>query len=372
MLEDGDTIIDGGNSDYRDDLRHAAALAQRGLSFVDCGTSGGVFGLERGYCLMIGGPDDVVARLAPIWDSLAPGVEAAGRTPGRAGEPAPEERGWLHCGPNGAGHFVKMVHNGIEYALMAAYAEGLNILRHADAGSVARGADAETAPLAHPEHYSYDLPLDRIAEVWRRGSVIGSWLLDLTAHALSQSPDLEEFAGRVSDSGRGPVDAAGRHRHVDPRPGAGRSAVRPVLLPRRGPVQPPGAVGHAQGVRRASGEAPGLAPRGQPSDWRHSRATERLVVRRAEDLDAQHPVPQAAAGPDHAGRGPRGGVRLRHADAHQRAEQHLPGHLRGQRPGRPGLPRRPRSTSTSPRTPATALPCCWTNRSSTRCAAFPG
>jgi len=202
-LEPGDTIIDGGNSDYRDDLRHAQDLAQGGLGFIDCGTSGGLFGVDRGYCLMIGGPDDVVERLAPIWDTLAPGVETATRTPGRTGEPAPEEHGWLHCGPTGSGHFVKMVHNGIEYALMAAYAEGLNILKHANTGAAPRSLDAETAPLAHGEHYRYDLPVDKVAEVWRRGSVIGSWLLDLTAQALAASPDLEAFAGHVSDSGEG-------------------------------------------------------------------------------------------------------------------------------------------------------------------------
>jgi 6-phosphogluconate dehydrogenase len=202
-LASGDAIIDGGNSYYRDDIRRAAELEPRGIEYVDCGTSGGVFGLERGYCLMIGGPDDAFARLEPIFAALAPGVEAAGRTPGRTGDPAPAEQGYLHCGPTGAGHFVKMVHNGIEYGIMAAYAEGLNILRNADVGEHPREADAETAPLEHPEFYEYDLDLPEVAEVWRRGSVIGSWLLDLAATALQQSPDLEEFAGRVSDSGEG-------------------------------------------------------------------------------------------------------------------------------------------------------------------------
>ena len=202
-LEQGDAIIDGGNSYYRDDIRHAANLAESGIDFIDCGTSGGVFGLERGYCLMIGGPDEAVARLDPIFATLAPGVEAAERTPGRSGDPGPAEQGYLHCGPNGAGHFVKMVHNGIEYGVMAAYAEGLNILQHADAGKQERQADAETAPLSNPEYYQYELDIPEVAEVWRRGSVVGSWLLDLTAAALQESSDLEGYAGRVSDSGEG-------------------------------------------------------------------------------------------------------------------------------------------------------------------------
>jgi 6-phosphogluconate dehydrogenase len=202
-LERGDAIIDGGNSNYHDDIRRSAELGEQGIDYVDCGTSGGVFGLERGYCLMIGGPDEAVARLEPIFASLAPGVDAAPRTPGRDGEPSPAERGYMHCGPAGAGHFVKMVHNGIEYGLMAAYAEGLNILRNADAGAHAREADAETAPLEHPEHYRYEIDVAEAAELWRRGSVIGSWLLDLTAAALRESPTLEDFEGRVSDSGEG-------------------------------------------------------------------------------------------------------------------------------------------------------------------------
>jgi 6-phosphogluconate dehydrogenase len=202
-LSAGDTIIDGGNSHYVDDIARSNALAARGIDFVDCGTSGGVFGLERGFCLMIGGPTAVVQRLDPIFRALAPGLGAVERTPGRAGDPAPEEMGYLHCGPAGAGHFVKMVHNGIEYALMAAYAEGLTILQHADAGTRARDADAETAPLTHPELYSYDIDIPKVAEVWRRGSVVASWLLDLTATALQESPDLAEFGGRVSDSGEG-------------------------------------------------------------------------------------------------------------------------------------------------------------------------
>ncbi|MEA2297978.1 MAG: 6-phosphogluconate dehydrogenase [Solirubrobacteraceae bacterium] len=203
VLESGDAIIDGGNSYYRDDLRRSAELAERGIDYLDVGTSGGVFGAERGYCLMIGGPTDAVRRLDPIFATLAPGAESAPRTPGRDGDPTPAEQGYLHCGPSGAGHFVKMVHNGIEYGTMAAYAEGLNILRNANVGKTAREADAETAPLDHPEYYQYDIDVPEVAELWRRGSVIGSWLLDLTAAALRESPDLAEFGGRVSDSGEG-------------------------------------------------------------------------------------------------------------------------------------------------------------------------
>jgi len=202
-LSPGDTIIDGGNSYYRDDIRRAAALRERGIHLVDCGTSGGVFGLDRGFCLMIGGDDAAVERLAPVWRTISPGTDVASRTPGRTGEVTPEEEGWLHCGPNGAGHFVKMVHNGVEYGLMAAYAEGLNILQNADEGLRPRAQDAETAPLDHPEYYSYDIDVPKVAELWRRGSVVSSWLLDLTAQALRESPTLEEFGGRVSDSGEG-------------------------------------------------------------------------------------------------------------------------------------------------------------------------
>ncbi len=203
VLEPGDTIIDGGNSYYRDDLVHAAELAAKGVHLVDCGTSGGVWGLERGFCLMVGGETDVVNRLAPIWDTISPGIDAAERTPGLTGDPSPAERGWLHCGPNGAGHFVKMVHNGIEYGLMAAYAEGLNILKNADAGRRARASDTNTAPLSNPEFYQYEFDVAAVSEVWRRGSVIGSWLLDLTAEALAKDPELDEFSGHVSDSGEG-------------------------------------------------------------------------------------------------------------------------------------------------------------------------
>src|SRR6476659_5768089 len=202
-LEPGDTIIDGGNSYYRDDMRRAAGLAGRGINYIDCGTSGGVFGLERGFCLMIGGPDEAFAQVEPIFASLAPGIGDSTRTPGRKGDPASEEEGYLHCGPTGAGHFVKMVHNGIEYGMMAALAEGLDILHGADAGLRVRDKDAETAPLDNPENYVFELDLRAISELWRRGSVIQSWLLDLTAAAMQESPRLEEFAGRVSDSGEG-------------------------------------------------------------------------------------------------------------------------------------------------------------------------
>jgi len=203
LLSPGDTIIDGGNTRYHDDIRRAQELSARDLHYVDCGTSGGVFGLERGFCLMVGGEDEVVDRLAPIFTSLAPGLGMVERTPGRSGDPAPEELGWLHCGPAGAGHFVKMVHNGIEYGLMAAYAEGLNILHHANAGAVAREADAETAPLDQPELYRYDIDIAAVSEVCRRGSVVASWLLELTAAELQESTSLDDYAGRVSDSGEG-------------------------------------------------------------------------------------------------------------------------------------------------------------------------
>ena len=203
LFDADDIIIDGGNSYYHDDIRRAKSLAEKKIHYVDVGTSGGVFGLDRGFCLMIGGEDKVVEHLDPIFKTIAPGVDSAPRTPGRTGDPSPAENGYLHCGPNGAGHFVKMVHNGIEYGLMAAYAEGLNILQHANAGKVKRDVDAETTPLRNPEYYEYDLNLPDVAEVWRRGSVIASWLLDLAAHSFSESPDLADFEGRVSDSGEG-------------------------------------------------------------------------------------------------------------------------------------------------------------------------
>ncbi len=202
-LEAGDIVIDGGNSYYRDDVRRAQQLTASGLHHVDVGTSGGVAGAERGYCLMIGGEKPIVDRLTPIFSALAPGAGTAARTPGRSGAHTPAEEGFLHCGPSGAGHFVKMVHNGIEYGLMAAYAEGMNILRHANVGLQEQTLDAETTPLRDPEFYRYEMNLSEITEVWRRGSVIGSWLLDLTAGALLQDPQLESFDGRVSDSGEG-------------------------------------------------------------------------------------------------------------------------------------------------------------------------
>ena len=203
LLDADDTIIDGGNSWYRHDVDRSEALAASGINYLDVGTSGGVFGLERGYCLMIGGPDAAVARLAPIFESLAPGLGDTERTPGRTGAASSEEHGWLHCGPSGAGHFVKMVHNGIEYGLMAAYAEGLNVLAKANIGALDHAADAETAPLDAAAYYRYDLDLAKITEVWRRGSVVSSWLLDLTAEAFHADPELSAYAGVVSDSGEG-------------------------------------------------------------------------------------------------------------------------------------------------------------------------
>jgi 6-phosphogluconate dehydrogenase len=203
LLSRGDIVIDGGNSYYHDDIRRAGELAKSGLHYVDVGVSGGVWGRERGYCMMIGGENETVQHLDPIFRTLAPGVDSAPRTPGATGTPDSAENGYLHCGPTGAGHFVKMVHNGIEYGMMAAFAEGLNILHHADAGTRPQETDAETTPLRHPEHYRYNIDIGRVSELWRRGSVVSSWLLDLTAIALQHSPDLKEFSGRVSDSGEG-------------------------------------------------------------------------------------------------------------------------------------------------------------------------
>ncbi|NYF17664.1 6-phosphogluconate dehydrogenase [Microbacterium sp. AK009] len=203
VLEAGDIIIDGGNSNYRDDVRRAAALKPKGIHYVDVGTSGGVFGLDRGYCLMVGGPDEAFSRIEPVLKTIAPGRGVIERTPGRAGDFAPEELGYLHCGPSGAGHFVKMVHNGIEYGIMAALAEGLNILEHADAGIHQAEHSAEVAPLEEPEFYQFTIDTPKVAELWRRGSVISSWLLDLTAAALQENPTLDGLAGRVSDSGEG-------------------------------------------------------------------------------------------------------------------------------------------------------------------------
>ena len=203
LLEKDDIVIDGGNSYYHDDIRRAGELKEKGIHYVDAGTSGGVWGAERGYCLMIGGEDAIVKHLDPIFSSLAPGIEGVSRTPGREKLGGTAEHGYLHCGPSGAGHFVKMVHNGIEYGMMAAYAEGLNVLRHANVGKQTHDVDAETTPLRCPEYYQYDLNLADITEVWRRGSVVASWLLDLAARALIGSPDLENFGGHVSDSGEG-------------------------------------------------------------------------------------------------------------------------------------------------------------------------
>ncbi len=210
LLTPGDAIIDGGNSWYRHDIERSRALAPSGIHYLDVGTSGGVHGLERGYSLMIGGDDEAVGRLTPVFDALAPGVATADRTPGRSGPPAPEERGWLHCGPSGAGHFVKMVHNGIEYGMMAAVAEGLNVLAKADIGATDHRVDAETAPLDAAEFYRFDLDLAKVTEVWRRGSVISSWLIDLTAEAFLADPQLDAYSGSVSDSGEGrwTIDAA--------------------------------------------------------------------------------------------------------------------------------------------------------------------
>jgi 6-phosphogluconate dehydrogenase len=202
-LDPGDIIIDGGNSYYRDDIRRAKKLGEAGFHYVDCGTSGGIAGQDRGYCLMVGAEPAIFEHLTPIFQALSPGLGNAARTPGRSGAPSNAEQGFLHCGPNGAGHFVKMVHNGIEYGMMAAFAEGFNVLRHANIGKQSHRIDAETTPMREPEFYQYDFALPEIAELWRRGSVVGSWLLDLTAKALHADPQLEAFGGRVSDSGEG-------------------------------------------------------------------------------------------------------------------------------------------------------------------------
>ncbi len=254
LLESGDALVDGGNSNYQDDIARAKRLAPKGLHYVDMGTSGGVFGLERGYCLMIGGEPEVVRRLDPVFACLAPGAGDIPRTPGREGPSGTAERGYLHCGPSGAGHFVKMVHNGIEYGLMAAYAEGLNILEHANAGKATAAADAETTPLRHPEHYQYDFDLADIAEVWRRGSVIASWLLDLTAQALARDPQLEAFAGQGLRLRRGPLDAGRRQRRRSAGPRAERRALRALLVPWPGPVPGQGDLRDAARVRRPPGE----------------------------------------------------------------------------------------------------------------------
>ena len=255
LMAPGDAIIDGGNRHYVDDLHRGAALAETGIHYADIGVSGGVFGLERGFCLMVGSDDELFARMEPLFVSLAPGVETAERTRGREGAPAPAEMGYLHCGPVGAGHFVKMVHNGIEYGAMAALAEGLNVLHGADVGDRGAASDAETTPLEHPERYRFSIDVAEVAEVWRRGSVVSSWLLDLAAAALHESPKLDGFAGRVSDSGEGrwTADRGDRRRRADARAVGG--AVRAVLVARRGGLREPRPVGDAQGVRRPRGAA---------------------------------------------------------------------------------------------------------------------
>jgi 6-phosphogluconate dehydrogenase len=244
LLESGDIVIDGGNSYYIDDLRRAETLRAKGLHYVDVGTSGGVWGLERGYCLMIGGEEPVVTRLDPIFRTLAPPVESAPRLPGREAIGGTAEHGYLHCGPNGAGHFVKMVHNGIEYGIMAAYAEGMAILNHANIGQRTHDVDAETTPLRHPEHYRYDINIRDVAELWRRGSVIASWLLDLAATALLKDPDLSEFSGRVSEplpSSSGSHPAA---RPTSPTASSRRFASSSVGMSRK----PEGLVRHPSSV----------------------------------------------------------------------------------------------------------------------------
>ncbi len=250
-LEPGDIVIDGGNSYYRDDVRRAHKMALSGTHYIDVGTSGGVAGEARGYCLMIGGEDAIVAHLEPIFAALAPGVGAAARTRGRDGTASHAEQGFLHCGPTGAGHFVKMVHNGIEYGVMAAYAEGLEILCHADIGLRTQASDAETTPLRDPEFYQYQLDLPEIAEVWRRGSVIGSWLLDLTADALLEDPKLSAYDGRVSDSGEGRWTIQAAIDEAVPAQVLTAALVRTFRLARRSGLCQPPAVGDAPRVRRS-------------------------------------------------------------------------------------------------------------------------
>ena len=250
VLEPGDVIIDGGNTHYIEDIRHAEALREKGIHHVDVGTSGGVWGFERGFCLMIGGETEVVDRLSPIFASIAPGVDAAPRTPGRTGEPSQAEHGYYHCGPNGAGHFVKMVHNGIEYGLMAAYAEGLNIIANADVGKRQQEMDAETAPLERPELYQYEIDTAEVAEVWRRGSVVGSWLLDLTAQALVGVAEAGGVRRARLRLGRGPMDVDRRDRGRRAGAGPHDRAVFAVLVPRAGRLREPAALRDAEAVRR--------------------------------------------------------------------------------------------------------------------------
>ena len=254
-MEPGDTIIDGGNTHYHDDIRHADELKDKGIHHVDCGTSGGVWGLERGFCLMIGGETEVVQRLSPLFATIAPGVDAAPRTPGRSGDPSPSEQGYLHCGPNGAGHFVKMVHNGIEYGMMAAYAEGLSIINSADAGLHSQEQDAETTPLENPRYYQYEIDTTEVAEVWRRGSVVGSWLLDLTAQELLASPKLDGVRRARVGLRRGPLDVDRGDRGGHPGARADGGAVLALRLARPGRVREQSPVGNAQGIRRTRREA---------------------------------------------------------------------------------------------------------------------
>ena len=254
QLESGDAIIDGGNSYYHDDIRRSAALAERGIDYIDCGTSGGVFGLERGFCLMIGGPDGAVERLDPIFATIAPGVATAERTPGRSGDPSTAENGYLHCGPAGAGHFVKMVHNGIEYGIMAAFAEGLNILKNADAGKLDREADAETAPLDRPELYQYDMDIPEITELWRRGSVVGLVAPGPhgdCAHRVTRALGVRR---KGLGLGRGSLDVDRGHRRGRAGAGAHDRAVLALPVPQPRRLREQGALGHAQAVRRARRE----------------------------------------------------------------------------------------------------------------------
>ena len=284
LMDRGDIIINGGNSNYREDYDRAAALAQQGIEYMDVGTSGGVWGLERGYCLMIGGTDTAFAHCEPLFASIAPGLGDIERTAGRSGDPAPEEQGYLHCGGPGAGHFVKMVHNGIEYGIMAAYAEGLNVLAHANAGAMEQSHSAEVTPLEQPQYYQYDLDIAKVTEVWRRGSVISSWLLDLTAGALNGNPKLEGMAGRVSDSGEGRWTVrrrstkACRCRCSPPRcsrgsaPGARRSTPTSSC--------PPCAWPSAATSSRAPASRPTRAPAGRsPSGRRHAHRANRSPLR---------------------------------------------------------------------------------------------
>ncbi len=259
VLEPGDTIIDGGNTHYVDDIRHANALREKGIHHVDVGTSGGVWGFERGFCLMIGGETEVVDRLSPIFASIAPGVDSAPRTPGRTGEPSQAEHGYYHCGPNGAGHFVKMVHNGIEYGLMAAYAEGLNIIANADMGKRQRDMDAETAPLERPELYQFEIDTTEVAEVWRRGSVVGSWLLDLTAAGAAGVPEARGVRRPRLRLRRGPLDVDRRDRGGHARPGSHDGALLALRVAQHGRLREPAPLRHAQAVRRPRREV-GLMP----------------------------------------------------------------------------------------------------------------